>query len=133
MAISVTVRKMIMVMLVAGMVMAIGGAVLSVFYPVINPFTFSAGVLLTTVLNIVKVVWLERAVEKAVGMEDQTAAGNFIRLQYLLRMLLTGLTLFAAVVIPFVELWGAVVGLFTFHAAKYSLGFIIKEDNTDIS
>ena len=126
MKISETVRKMIIVMLFAALLIIVAGIVISVFYPVIQVFAFALGVMLTTALNILKVVWLERAVEKALSMEDQTAAGNFIRLQYLLRTLLTGLVLVVAALVPFIDLWGAVAGIFTFHAAKYSLGFIHK-------
>jgi len=135
MRISETVRKMIMVMLVTALVMAVAGTVASVFYP-IHSLHFAIGVLLTTGLNIIKVIWLEHAVEKAVAMDDQTAASNYIRMQYLLRLLLTGLILvFAAVManrmfVPSL-LWGAVIGIFTFHAAKYALVFIVKANDTD--
>jgi len=134
MNVSETVRKMIMVMLVAGLIMSIAGFVFSIFNPIIHPLYFTFGVLLTTGLNVLKVVWLERAVQAAVLMEDQTASSNYIRVHYLLRFLLTGLVLVAAVYIPFIDLFGAIFGLFTYHAGKYSLGIFIKQEmNEDAS
>ena len=134
MKISNTVHKMIVVMLVAALIIIIAGAVAFVFYPVISVLPFSLGVLLMTGLNIVKVIWLEQAVQKAVDMEDQVAAGNYIRMQYLFRLLLTGLVFIIAILVPIIDLWGALAGIFTFHAAKYALAFIVKTDdkNTNI-
>ena len=129
-----TVNKMIVIMLAAALIIIIAGAAASVFYPVISILPFSLGVLLMTSLNIVKVVWLEKAVQKAVDMEDQTIAGNYIRMQYLFRLLLTGLVFVIAIIVPIIDLWGALAGIFTFHAAKYALVFIVKTDdeNTNI-
>jgi len=133
MKISNTVQKMIIVMLVTALIMIITGAIVSVFYPVIPSLLFFAlGVLLTTCLNIVKVVWLEKSVQKAATMEDPATAGNYIRLQYLLRFLFTGLVLIFAVLVPVIDLWGALVGIFTFHVAKYSLPLIIKTNDENI-
>jgi len=117
---------MVMVMLATGLIMAVAGFVFSLFQPIIHPFNFMLGVLLTTGLNIVKAIWLERVVERAVTIESQDAAANLIRVQYFLRFLLTGAVLVAAALIPVVDLWGAVAGIFTFHAAKYYLMLTVK-------
>ena len=134
MKISNTVHKMIRVMLITALVMVAAGAVVSAFYPIIPSILFfSFGILLTTCLNIVKVVWLEQAVQKAVDMEDPATAGSYIRIQYLLRFLLTGLVFIFAILVPFIDLWGALVGLFTFHVAKYTLRSIIKSDSDNVN
>ena len=116
-------------MLVTSLVMSIGGIIGSFYISTLHALPFILGVILTTCLNIVKVIWLERAVNATVNLEDQKAAARQIRLHYVLRLLLTLLVLLAAVFIPFIDLWGAVVGLFTFHPAKYALGVFIKTDD----
>jgi predicted outer membrane lipoprotein len=133
MRMSGTVRKMAAVMMASGLIISVAGFVFSLFQPLIHPFNFTLGVLLTTGLNIVKAVWLERVVERAVAMENQDAAANLIRVQYLLRFLFTGLVLVFAALVPVVDLWGAVAGIFTFHAAKYYLMFKVKLDDSDLS
>jgi len=132
MKISDTVKKMIVVMLVTAAIMIIAGIVASTYYFALLPVPFAFGVLLTTFHNIIKVVWLEQAVDKSVAMEDKVTAGNYIRVQYLLRLLFTGLVLVIAIFIPAIDFLGAAIGIFTFHAAKWSLGFIVKTDDTNI-
>ena len=56
---------------------------------------FALGVLVTATLNIIKMRMLERTVHKVVYMDDQDAGKNVVRLQYLLRYLLTGVVLVA--------------------------------------
>ena len=130
MKISNTVHKMIVIMLITALIMIFVGAVVSVFYPFIpSIFSFSLGILLTTCLNIVRVVWLDRVVQRAVDMDDSVTAGNYVRFQYLFRFLLTGLVFIFAIIVPVIDLWGALVGVFTFHAAKYALIFIVKKED----
>ena len=133
MRMSGTVRKMIAVMMATGLIMSVAGFVFSLFQPLIHPFNFTLGVLLTTGLNIIKAIWLERVVERAVSMENQDAAANLIRAQYLIRFLFTGLVLAVAALVPVVDLWGAIAGIFTFHVAKYYLMFSVKLDDPDLS
>jgi hypothetical protein len=91
------------------------------FFPSINAFYFALGVLLTTAVNIAKVALLDRAVRRALKMEEQAGA-NYVRVQYLLRFLLTALVLVIAAVVPFIDLWGAAAGIFTLQVAGYTLG-----------
>ena len=130
-----TVRKMIMVMLAAALVIIIAGFIASTYYPHILPLPFAAGVLLTTTLNIIKALWLKHVIEKIVAMEDEAAAGNYLRAQYFLRFILTGVVLTIAALAPesLISLWGAVAGIFTFHFGKYSLNLISKADDKDMA
>ena len=77
---------------------------------------FALGVLLASALNCVKLKLLERAVDRAVTLGKE-AVGKYIQTQYILRFLLTGLVLAAAATLPFIDLWGAVAGLFTMQIA----------------
>ena len=129
---SVIVRKMSIVMLIAALVIIVAGAAASIYFPELRPISFALGVLLSTGLNIIKVFWLDRAVKTATAMEDQKTAANYIRLQYLLRFLFTALVLLIAVFVPFIELLGAVIGIFTFHVAKYAIGPMLKNSDSNI-
>jgi len=66
-----------------------------VFYRSLAALPFALGVLATSGLNMFKVRMLERTVQKVVSMDDQEAGKNVVRLQYLLRYLLTGIVLVA--------------------------------------
>jgi len=117
---SLPVRKMIFVIGVSATVFILGG---TAFYRSLEALYFAIGVLLTSALNVFKVVLLERTVKKVVDMEQPDAGKNYVRLQYLLRYFLTGLVLLAAGLVsvyvkpPFINIWGAVAGLFTLQIA----------------
>ena len=132
MSISPTVRKMILIMLVAGFIFSAIGLIASMHVEVISPIPFTLGVFVSTALNIIKVIWLERIVSATVKLEDEKAAARFVRLHYMLRLLFTALVLFGGAFLPFIDLWGLVIGLFTYHPAKYALGVFIKNDDIEI-
>ena len=129
MKVSYTVRKMIMIMLIAAAVVIAGGIVIDVFFHFWQALPFALGVLFTTALNIVKTVWLEQVVQRASYIEDQRRASGYIRKHHFFRFLLTGVVLIVATTSSYNELvWGAVIGLFTFHPAKYALGSIANQE-----
>lgn len=109
-------RKMILMIGISALVIIAGGAAL---YRSLEALYFAVGVTLTSSLNVLKVVMLERTVKKVVDMEEQDAGKNYIRLQYLFRYFLTGIVLLAAGLVsvyvkpPFINVWGAVAGIFT--------------------
>ena len=129
---SVLIRKMSIVMLITAAIMIAAGTVASIYFPDILPIPFALGVLLSTGLNIVKLKWLNHAVKTATSLEDKGAAANYIRLQYIFRFLFTALVLLIAVFVPFIEFFGAVIGLFTFQAAKYAMGSMIKKSELNM-
>jgi len=55
---------------------------------------FALGVAITTSLNVFKLRMLEKTVQKVVQMDDQNAGKNVVRIQQLVRFLLTGAVLF---------------------------------------
>ena len=134
MKISGTVRKMIMVMVAAALFIIVAGLVASIRFLVIIPIPFTLGVLLTTCLNVVKAVWLERVVERIIAMDDEAAAVSYVRVQYFMRFVLTAVVLVIAGLTPeyIISLWGAIAGIFTFHVGKYSLTFLSKADDKDM-
>ena len=101
------------------LIVAVGG----LFYRSYACLPFAAGALLASGWNALKVVMLERTVNKALDMEDPRAGKNYARAQHLLRYLITALVLAAAAVAPdrFISLWGAAAGIFTFQAAAVAI------------
>lgn len=61
---------------------------------------------------------LERAVDRALGM-DKKKAGNYVSLQQLFRLFVTGVVLFTGAVVPQVSLWGVAAGIIAFQLALY--------------
>jgi len=102
-----------------------------VYYRSYSAGPFAVGVLLMAALNIWKVVMLGRVVRRAADMDDKKDAKNYVRAQYLFRLLLTAVVLVIAATdyVPFVNLWGAVAGIFTLQIAAFSLKFFPMEDD----
>ena len=126
MKVSPTSRRMIVVICIAALVMAAGGIIVSIAVPSIQSLQaiwFPLGVLLTSGVNVLKVFLLDRAIAKTLDMENPSSGSNYIRIQYLLRYLLTGAVLVAAGLIstycdpPFISIWGALAGVFTLQIA----------------
>ena len=113
---SIPSKKMIIMIGITALIIITGGAVV---YRSIEAFYFAFGVIITSALNVLKVVLLERTVKKVADMDQPDAGKNYVRLQYLLRYFLTGLILLGAGLVyvyvepPFINVWGAVAGIFT--------------------
>ena len=132
MNISLTVKKMILIMLATGIVMVVIGTIASAHIEILSAVPFAIGIFVSTTLNIIKIIWLERVVSAVAKLEDEKAASNLVRLHYVLRLLFTALVLVGGAFAPFVDLWGLVIGLFTYHPAKYALGVFIKNEDIEI-
>ena len=85
-------KLMKQMVIVASVIIILIGALVYRSFAVI-PFAF--GVIITSALNVLKVQMLERTVQRVVLMDDQEAGKNAVRLQYLLRYVLTGAILVA--------------------------------------
>ena len=72
-----------------------------------------------------KVFLLDHAVDKAVKME-QKHAGNYMSIQHMLRLLLSGIVLVLGALVPQISLWGVAAGILAFQLAAYSLKFTPK-------
>lgn len=89
-----------------------------IYYRSLAFLPFLLGALLGTGVSIWKVFVLERAVDRALGM-DKKKAGNYVSLQQLFRLLVTGVVLFIGAVVPQVSLWGVAAGIIAFQLALY--------------
>ena len=118
--------KAIMIMLVVALVMMIGGVIFHRSIDQIIPFVL--GVLLTTALNVVKLLMIERTAERIVALgEGEGKAKAIAGFQYLIRYFLTFAVFLVAAFVPFIDIFGAVFGIFTLTIAMYILRFVAKD------
>jgi len=83
-------RLMIRMVIVTALLIIVIGMI---YYRSFAALPFALGVIVTSCLNIIKIRMLEQTVHKVMSMTDQDAGKNTVRLQYLLRYLLTGVVL----------------------------------------
>lgn len=102
----------------------IGGGV--IYYRSVDCLPFIVGTLLGSGVSVLKVKLLADGVDKSLKMEAKAAA-NYIRLQHFLRLLLVGVVLLLAALVPWISLWGAAAGVFTFQISLYFLKFSMKK------
>ncbi|NLJ57355.1 MAG: hypothetical protein GX339_00745 [Tissierellia bacterium] len=115
-------KRMIFAILIIGLVCTLASIL---YYRSLGFLPFMFGVCLGSAISISKVFLLERAVDKALEMEEKQAR-NYVSAQHLLRLLLTGIVLFLGAVVPQVSLWGVVAGIFAFQLALYNIKFTSK-------
>jgi len=133
MALSLTSKRMICVIGISALVIIVGGAAI---YRSIKAIYFALGVILTSALNVFKVFLLDRTVKKTIDIEDPDAGKNYVRLQYLLRYFLTGAVLLGAGLVtnyvkpPFINIWGAVAGIFTLQISVIIVRSMKQEETT---
>jgi len=118
-----TLRRMILNMWIAACVVTVAGAL---FYRNAEALPFALGVLMSTALNTGKAFWLGRVVTNVA--KNPGTPRTYVPLQYLLRFALTGGVLYLAFMLPFVNQWGAIAGLFTFHAGIHALRWAVAKE-----
>lgn len=92
----------------------------AVYYRSLEFLPFMYGILLGAAVSISKVILLERAVNRALEM-GQKKAGNYVTLQHVMRMLLSGVVLVLGAIVPQISLWGVAVGILAFQLAIYGM------------
>lgn len=113
---------MIFTILIIGLICILGSVI---YYRSLAFLPFVFGVLLGSAVSIFKVFLLERTVDKALTMEGKHA-GNYVSIQHILRLLLSGVVLFLGAVVPQISLWGVAAGIFSFQLAIYNVKFAVK-------
>ena len=117
-------KKIIMIMAIVALVMIVGGAV---FHRDAAAIPFALGVILTTVLNAYKLSMIEKAATKITEIDDEARGKNTASAQYLLRYLVTIAVFLIAAFVPFIDVIGAIFGVFTMPIAIYSWRLVSKE------
>lgn len=119
----------IMCTAVAGLfagLLALGLLIIFLIYPFERPFPYAMGLLLGCGLSAVKVVLMERSLEKTVEMDGKTAKTTG-SLHSLARYLLTIAVLLAVVFCKgFFGLVGTIAGVLTLQIAAYITGHVLK-------
>lgn len=114
--------RMILTILIIALICILASVV---YYRSPDFFPFMYGVFLGSAVSIAKVLLLERAVDKALAME-QTRAGIYVSMQHILRLVLSGVALFLGAVVPQISLWGVVAGILAFQLAVFNIKFASK-------
>lgn len=115
-------KRMIRVVLVISLLCIIASII---YYRSAEFLPFLCGVILGSVVSIIKIYMIDRAIDKAMVM-DKKKANNYMGLQNTLRLLLSGIVLVIGAVASNVSGWGVVAGIFAFPLATYSENFRVK-------
>lgn len=115
-------KRMIFSIVIIALVCIWGSAI---YYRSLDSLPFVFGVLIGSAVSIAKVFLLERAVDRALTME-QKHAGYYIGFQHILRLLLSGAVLFLGAIVPQISLWGVTAGILAFQVSAYSVKSIMK-------
>lgn len=115
MKISDVAKRMLITILIIAAICVLGSII---YYRSWEFLKFLLGAILGTAVSIAKIFLLERSVDKALNMEKQNA-GAYVSLQYFLRLILTGAVLVLGAVVPQINLWGVVSGVFAFPISLY--------------
>jgi len=125
-------RRMILMIGIAALVMITGGAI---FFRSIEALYFAFGVILTSGLNVLKVYMLERTVARTLEMDQESKGENYVKLQNLLRFGITAVVLLGVGLVqiyaypPFINIFGAIFGLFTLQISVLTCRKTNLEEN----
>jgi len=108
-------KKVSVTILIISSICVVGSVI---YYRSIKFLSFLLGALLGSAVSIAKIFMLERSVDKTLKM-DKKSAGGYVIVQYFLRLLLTGAVLVLGAVVPQINLWGVVAGVFAYPVSLY--------------
>ncbi|MBU5595471.1 ATP synthase subunit I [Amphibacillus sp. MSJ-3] len=115
-------KKMVYTILIIALICILSSVI---YHRSLDFLPFAFGVLLGSAVSIAKVFLLERAVNKALEME-QKHAKNYVSIQHVLRLLLSGVVLVLGAIMPQLSLWGVAAGILAFQVAVYNVKFTAK-------
>lgn len=115
-------KKMVYTILIIALICILSSVI---YHRSLDFLPFAFGVLLGSTVSIAKVFLLERAVNKALEME-QKHAKNYVSIQHVLRLLLSGVVLVLGAIMPQLSLWGVAAGILAFQVAVYNVKFTAK-------
>ncbi|MCL2621242.1 MAG: hypothetical protein FWD97_09955 [Defluviitaleaceae bacterium] len=99
-----------------------------------NRLGFVLGVVLAALMSAVKVILLEKSVNKAMKMDDATKASLYMGAGYLPRMLLTVVVLAASVIfLGLFGIFGALVGTISLSVSAYMIKFFERRNKSNKS
>ena len=92
---------------------------------------FASGIVVGTAFAAIKLILIDKAVNKSVGM-DKEQAFAYIGGQFLLRFIVTGAVLFALARVSNFLLFGAAAGLFFLQLSVYIVNIFFKEKEAEV-
>lgn len=110
-------KRMVITILIIATISTLGSAI---YHRSLDFLPFLIGAILGSAVSITKVFLLEHAVNKALKM-DQKTAGNYVTVQHVLRLILSGAAFLIGALVPQISLWGVVVGILAFQVAVYNV------------
>ncbi len=110
-------KRMIITILIIATVSTLGSVI---YHRSLDFLPFLNGAVIGSAVSITKVILLEHAVNKALKM-DQKPAGNYVTLQHVLRLFLSGAAFLIGALVPQISLWGVVAGILAFQVAVYNI------------
>lgn len=106
-------------MIITIFIIALASVLISIiYYRSLDFLPFLYGIILGSVVSIAKIFLLEHTVNKAIDLEKHKAS-SYVTVQYILRLVVTGVVLYLGAVVPQINLLGVVVGILAFQAAVY--------------
>ena len=112
-----------MLALIAGQALVII-LISAIYFRSLEFLPFAYGVLISCALNYFRIYMIERTVQKTVTMQSGGVAFGWG--QYMIRFLMTGVVLILVAMSPYISLWGAIAGIFTFQLSAYMLRFFAE-------
>jgi hypothetical protein len=126
---------MILVIVLSALIISAGGGA---FFRSISALYFAIGVALMSAVNIAKLFLIKRTVKLTLEHVVSSDGKNVARVQYLLRLALTGVVFLAVAFIAnqtedFAVIWGGLAGALTLQIGAVSLKFMKLEQPEDQS
>lgn len=114
-------------MIISIIIIAVISVLVSLIYYRSTAFIpFMLGAILGSVVSIGKVILLEKAVDKALTMESGKAK-NYVSLQHILRLFLSGAALLLGALVPQISLIGVAAGILAYQLSVYTVKFAAKD------
>ena len=112
----------------------VAGITVSVLiYSFETPRAYAAGLLAGTLLSVVKVVLMEKMLNRAADIAEAKSARNYGALSVTFRNLLTvGVLLLVFFFRDVFGLFGAIIGILSLQLASYITGYILRKDSAQI-
>ena len=114
-------KKMIGIVCVLVVLFIVAAAIASIIFDWVEFVPFTIGVLMGGGVNVIRILLLDRLVEKTAADASVGVTTNRFTVQFLLRFVLTVVVLLVAALVPSspLVLWGAAAGVITFPLSAY--------------
>ncbi len=112
-------RIVIITAIIAGLLMLLGGLIT-------GSMPFVLGILLGSGYGIINFKLIQLILEKAIKMPPNKAQ-SYVQIRYLLRYLLTGVVIYLAIIAPFFDVVGLIIGLFAIKLSIVICKVLLKD------